>query len=123
MFKAEVYDMLKSLEKTMAKIINYETEDISVPPILLRGKDLEGSNMSSTAFSNILRDLHDLHTLPKPRSLCPLCQKSYKTSDLLRGHIRLWHGYTRELTQRLLAQQLLTQVGAECMLPTHQVGE
>ena len=43
------------------------------------------------------------HTEPKPRSLCPLCQKSYKTSDWLKDHIRRGHGYTKELTDKLMA--------------------
>ena len=44
-----------------------------------------------------------MHTEPKPRSLCPLCQKSYKTSDWLKDHIRRGHGYTKELTDKLMA--------------------
>ena len=33
---------------------------------------------------NFPRHFRDKHTGPKPRSLCPLCQKSYKTSDWLK---------------------------------------
>ena len=52
---------------------------------------------------NFARHLRDMHTEPKPRSLCPLCQKSYKTSDWLKDHIRRGHGYTKELTDQLMA--------------------
>jgi len=52
---------------------------------------------------NFARHLRDMHTEPKPRSLCPLCQKSYKTSDWLKDHIRRGHGYTKELTDKLMA--------------------
>ena len=33
---------------------------------------------------NFPRHFRDKHTGPKPRSLCPLCQKSYKTPDWLK---------------------------------------
>ena len=52
---------------------------------------------------NFARHQRDMHTEPKPRSLCPLCQKSYKTSDWLKDHIRRGHGYTKELTDKLMA--------------------
>ena len=52
---------------------------------------------------NFARHMRDMHTEPKPRSLCPLCQKSYKTSDWLKDHIRRGHGYTKELTDKLMA--------------------
>ena len=52
---------------------------------------------------NFARHQRDMHTEPKPRSLCPLCQKSYKTSDWLKDHIRRGHGYTKELTDQLMA--------------------
>jgi len=52
---------------------------------------------------NFARHMRDMHTLPKPRSLCPLCQKSYKTPDWLKDHIRRGHGYTKELTDQLMA--------------------
>ena len=56
-----------------------------------------------TLKKNFARHLRDMHTEPKPRSLCPLCQKSYKTSDWLKDHIRRGHGYTKELTDKLMA--------------------
>ena len=31
------------------------------------------------------------------RSQCPICQKSYKTPDWLKDHIRRGHGYTKEV--------------------------
>eukprot|EP00092_Neocalanus_flemingeri_P013551 GFUD01014613.1.p1 GENE.GFUD01014613.1~~GFUD01014613.1.p1 ORF type:complete len:403 (-),score=83.69 GFUD01014613.1:252-1460(-) len=52
---------------------------------------------------NFARHMRDMHTMPKPRSLCPLCQKSYKTSDWLKDHIRRGHGYTKELTDQLMS--------------------
>jgi len=52
---------------------------------------------------NFPRHFRDMHTGPKPRSLCPLCQKSFKTSDWLKDHIRRGHGYTKELTDQLMA--------------------
>lgn len=52
---------------------------------------------------NFARHMRDMHTTPKPRSLCPLCQKSYKTSDWLKDHIRRGHGYTKELTDKLMS--------------------
>ena len=52
---------------------------------------------------NYARHQRDMHAKPKPRALCPLCQKSYKTSDWLKDHIRRGHGYTKELTDRLMA--------------------
>ena len=52
---------------------------------------------------NFARHMRDMHTEPRPRSLCPLCQKSYKTSDWLKDHIRRGHGYTKELTDKLMA--------------------
>ena len=53
---------------------------------------------------NFARHMRDMHTAtPKPRSLCPLCQKSYKTQDWLKDHIRRGHGYTKELTDQVMA--------------------
>jgi len=53
---------------------------------------------------NFARHMRDMHTpTPKPRSLCPLCQKSYKTSDWLKDHIRRGHGYSKELTDQVMA--------------------
>ena len=52
---------------------------------------------------NYARHQRDMHAKPKPRALCPLCQKSYKTSDWLKDHIRRGHGYTKELTDRLMS--------------------
>lgn len=53
---------------------------------------------------NYARHMRDMHTpTPKPRSLCPLCQKSYKTSDWLKDHIRRGHGYSKELTDQVMA--------------------
>jgi len=52
---------------------------------------------------NFARHMRDMHTMPKPRSLCPLCQKSYKTPDWLKDHIRRGHGYTKELTDQLMS--------------------
>lgn len=61
---------------------------------------------------NFARHLRDMHTEPKPRSLCPLCQKSYKTSDWLKDHIRRGHGYTKELTDQLMATLKSTPIKA-----------
>ena len=53
---------------------------------------------------NFARHMRDMHTAtPKPRSPCPLCQKSYKTQDWLKDHIRRGHGYTKELTDQVMA--------------------
>lgn len=53
---------------------------------------------------NFARHMRDMHTsTPKPRSLCPLCQKSYKTADWLKDHIRRGHGYSKELTDQVMA--------------------
>merc|ERR1719476_609268 len=52
---------------------------------------------------NYARHQRDMHAKPKPRALCPLCQKSYKTSDWLKDHIRRGHGYTKELTDQVMA--------------------
>ena len=60
-----------------------------------------GIVMLKKNFARHMRDMHSNE--PKPRSLCPLCQKSYKTSDWLKDHIRRGHGYTKELTDKLMA--------------------
>jgi len=57
---------------------------------------------------NYARHQRDMHAKPKPRALCPLCQKSYKTSDWLKDHIRRGHGYTKELTDRLMSTLVKT---------------
>ena len=54
---------------------------------------------------NFARHMRDMHTAgpARPRSLCPLCQKSYKTADWLKDHIRRGHGYSKELTDQVMA--------------------
>jgi len=53
---------------------------------------------------NLSRHVRDQHTLERPRSVCPICQKTYKTSDWLKDHIRRGHGYTKEDTDELMAK-------------------
>ena len=53
---------------------------------------------------NLSRHIRDQHTVDRPRSNCPICQKSYKTPDWLKDHIRRGHGYTKEDTDDLLAK-------------------
>ena len=60
-----------------------------------------GIQMLKKNFARHMRDMHS--DTPKPRALCPLCQKSYKTQDWLKDHIRRGHGYTKELTDQVMA--------------------
>jgi len=53
---------------------------------------------------NLSRHIRDQHSVGRPRSNCPVCQKSYKTPDWLKDHIRRGHGYTKEATDELIAQ-------------------
>ena len=53
---------------------------------------------------NLSRHIRDQHSMDRPRSTCPICQKSYKTPDWLKDHIRRGHGYTKEATDELLAK-------------------
>lgn len=52
---------------------------------------------------NLSRHIRDQHSSDRPRSNCPICQKSYKTPDWLKDHIRRGHGYTKEATDELIA--------------------
>jgi len=53
---------------------------------------------------NLSRHIRDQHSMDRPRSTCPICQKSYKTPDWLKDHIRRGHGYTKEATDDLLSK-------------------
>jgi len=53
---------------------------------------------------NLSRHIRDQHSSDRPRSNCPICQKSYKTPDWLKDHIRRGHGYTKEATDELIAK-------------------
>eukprot|EP00092_Neocalanus_flemingeri_P014025 GFUD01015131.1.p1 GENE.GFUD01015131.1~~GFUD01015131.1.p1 ORF type:complete len:368 (-),score=52.11 GFUD01015131.1:370-1473(-) len=53
---------------------------------------------------NLSRHIRDQHSSDRPRSNCPICQKSYKTPDWLKDHIRRGHGYTKEATDDLIAK-------------------
>jgi len=53
---------------------------------------------------NLSRHIRDQHSSDRPRSNCPICQKSYKTPDWLKDHIRRGHGYTKEATDELLSK-------------------
>jgi len=57
---------------------------------------------------NLSRHIRDQHSMDRPRSTCPICQKSYKTPDWLKDHIRRGHGYTKEATDDLLSQMALS---------------
>jgi len=52
---------------------------------------------------NMSRHIRDQHSTDRPRSTCPLCHKSYKTPEWLKDHVRRGHGYTKELTDELMA--------------------
>jgi len=56
---------------------------------------------------NLSRHIRDQHSMDRPRSTCPICQKSYKTPDWLKDHIRRGHGYTKEATDDLLSKMVL----------------
>ena len=49
------------------------------------------------------------------RSQCPICQKSYKTPDWLKDHIRRGHGYTKEVFTPIMLNHL-----SEWSNKTHQ---
>jgi len=53
---------------------------------------------------NLSRHIRDQHSSDRPRSNCPICQKSYKTKDWLKDHIRRGHGYTKEATDDLIGK-------------------
>lgn len=53
---------------------------------------------------NLSRHIRDQHSSDRPRSNCPICQKSYKTPDWLKDHIRRGHGYTKEATDDLISK-------------------
>merc|ERR1711936_1226448 len=53
---------------------------------------------------NLSRHIRDQHSMDRPRSTCPICQKSYKTPDWLKDHVRRGHGYTKEATDELLSK-------------------
>ena len=53
---------------------------------------------------NLSRHVRDQHTIERPRSICPVCQKTYKTQDWLKDHIRRGHGYSKEDTDELMAK-------------------
>ena len=55
---------------------------------------------------NLSRHIRDQHSMDRPRSTCPICQKSYKTPDWLKDHIRRGHGYTKEATDELLSKMV-----------------
>jgi len=55
---------------------------------------------------NLSRHIRDQHSMDRPRSTCPICQKSYKTPDWLKDHIRRGHGYTKEATDDLLSKMV-----------------
>merc|ERR1712223_1391829 len=59
---------------------------------------------------NLSRHIRDQHTEERPRSQCPICQKSYKTPDWLKDHIRRGHGYTKEATDSLMDKLKLKPV-------------
>jgi len=53
---------------------------------------------------NLSRHVRDQHSQEKPRSVCPLCGKTYKTADWLKDHIRRGHNYSKEETDELMAK-------------------
>merc|ERR1711902_442523 len=58
---------------------------------------------------NLSRHIRDQHSMDRPRSTCPICQKSYKTPDWLKDHIRRGHGYTKEATDELLSKMVVEE--------------
>ena len=52
---------------------------------------------------NLSRHVRDQHTTERPRSVCPVCKKTYKTADWLKDHIRRGHGYSKEATDEVMA--------------------
>ena len=58
---------------------------------------------------NLSRHIRDQHSMDRPRSTCPICQKSYKTPDWLKDHIRRGHGYTKEATDDLLSKMVMVE--------------
>lgn len=54
---------------------------------------------------NLSRHIRDQHAgTERPRSVCPLCWKTYKTQDWLKDHVRRGHGYTKAETDELMAK-------------------
>merc|ERR1712233_235786 len=66
---------------------------------------------------NLSRHIRDQHSSDRPRSNCPICQKSYKTPDWLKDHIRRGHGYTKEATDELIATLTKTDFGNKLSSP------
>jgi len=67
---------------------------------------------------NLSRHIRDQHSSDRPRSNCPICQKSYKTPDWLKDHIRRGHGYTKEATDDLIAKlNLKHDIGSKLKSP------
>jgi uncharacterized C2H2 Zn-finger protein len=66
---------------------------------------------------NLSRHIRDQHSSDRPRSNCPICQKSYKTPDWLKDHIRRGHGYTKEATDELIATLSKTDFGHKLSSP------
>ena len=98
-------EMLLSSDKTSPNKVVAITESNSIPDGCMMGPNHKKCIECGIVMlkKNFARHMRDMHTEPKPRSLCPLCQKSYKTSDWLKDHIRRGHGYTKELTDKLMA--------------------
>jgi len=53
---------------------------------------------------NLPRHVRDQHLQGKPRSVCPLCGKTFKIGSWLKDHIRRGHNYSKEETDELLAR-------------------
>jgi len=53
---------------------------------------------------NMSRHIRDQHSVEKPRSVCPLCGKTYKTADWLKDHIRRGHNYSKEETAEIMVK-------------------
>jgi hypothetical protein len=50
---------------------------------------------------NIARHIRDQHT-SKGRSRCPVCAKTYKTTEWLKDHMRRGHGLGKEETEQII---------------------
>jgi len=60
---------------------------------------------------NLSRHVRDQHTTERPRSICPVCKKTYKTADWLKDHIRRGHGYSKDATDEVMAKVKAEQEG------------
>jgi uncharacterized C2H2 Zn-finger protein len=60
---------------------------------------------------NLSRHVRDQHTTERPRSVCPVCKKTYKTADWLKDHIRRGHGYSKDATDEVMALVKAQQEG------------